>query len=85
MDVVDRLKYWNLKEQDQNLPTEEKTKNYFPFALAILLALTTTEEIAKNTTEEVYNLITELLRIRTKNEERVQTTIHAIREYCQHN
>lgn len=79
-DVLDQLELWNI--QDGNL--QNPSQNDYPFALAILLSLTSPDDISKNmVSDDVMELITDLLRLRTiNNQYRIDATVHAIREYC---
>lgn len=79
-DVVDRLKFWNTLDESE----EENMKNDIPFALAILLSVSSPLDISKNmVSDETIEFISDLLRLRTKNDEkRVSGAIQAIREYC---
>lgn len=79
-DVLDQLELWNI--QDGNL--QNPSQNDYPFALAILLSLTSPDDISKNmVSDDVMEFITDLLRLRTiNNQYRIDATVHAIREYC---
>lgn len=78
--MLDQLELWNI--QDGNL--QNPSQNDYPFALAILLSLTSPDDISKNmVSDDVMELITDLLRLRTiNNQYRIDATVHAIREYC---
>lgn len=80
-DVVDRLKYTLNDSEEKNM------KNDIPFALAILLSVSSPLDISKNmVSDETIEFISDLLRLRTKNDEkRVSGAIQAIREYCLEN
>lgn len=75
-DVIDRLKLWNQTNQQEDDNA---------FALAILLSITSPEEVLNNTIigNEAMDFICDLLRHRTnKNENRVKGAVDAIHEYC---